>query len=89
MLPTTYSFGRSGHRAGGQVHGVARHVPERGEGLAARLFAVQASAYRQVDRQLCLGRDEAAQGRQYDAPLLFSGRLIWDRYPESRTDNNL
>lgn len=72
-LPANYSFGRSGDRVSGQVHGVARHVPERGEGLAARLFAVQATAHRQVDRQLRPGRDEAAQGTQYNTPLFFSG----------------
>lgn len=44
-FPPPHSFGRSGDRAGGEVHGVARHLPERGEGLAARLFAVQATAY--------------------------------------------
>lgn len=57
-----FSYGRSGDRAGGQIHGVTRHVPQRCQSLAARFIAVQAATYGGVDRQLCLGRDEAAQG---------------------------
>lgn len=62
------SVGRSGDRAGGQVHGAARHLPFRGEGFAARGAALQAKALSEVDRQFSLGHGKEAQGDVTDEP---------------------